>query len=526
MDVVRFSLRKYLFTSLIIAVLSANPAGLIAEADESIYQKLELYQNVVDKVSARYVERMEPGDLIIRSIEGMIESLDPYSQLLDPDDYMDLKVDTRGRFGGIGIELGLRSDMLTIIAPIEGTPAHRLGLQGGDRIVKIEGEPTKGWNIMDAVKRLRGPKGTQVTITIGREGIDEPFDVTITRDIIKVKSVPYAFMTTPTTGYIRLSTFSESSGEEVRDAVKALKEQEMEALILDLRYNPGGLLNQAVEVAEIFMDKGELVVFTDGRSEDQNREYVASREGLTQKIPLVVLINQYSASASEIVAGALQDHDRALILGEPSFGKGSVQTLFDLGGDYALRLTTAYYYTPSGRSIHKADGDEIASIQAHAPERESVAKKEGFFTDSGREVVGGGGITPDIIVKPEELSEVTQKILKEPVFFNYGVRYKSQHPDLRMDFEITDEVLGDFYAYILGEGIEITEEEYASQKDFVASRLEFEIDRVYWGEGIAKQKGFDKDIEAKKALELIEKGKTLSGLFEMASALQQDQPVD
>ncbi len=525
MDYNRTSLRNSLFLILLLTALSFYPVFSRAEVDESIYQKVELYQNVIDKVSTRYVTDLDPGELIIRSIEGMIETLDPYSQLLDPDDFDDLKIDTRGRFGGIGIEIGLRNDILTVIAPIEGTPAHALGLQGGDKIVKIEGETTQDWSILDAVKKLRGPKGTDVTITIERQGLKEPFDLTITRDIIKVKSVPYFFMIDDKTGYIRLSTFSESSGEEVRDAVKELMSQEMESLILDLRFNPGGLLSQAVEVAEVFMEKGEMIVYTDGRFEGQDREYLASKKGLTDKMPIVTLINSYSASASEIVAGALQDHDRALILGEPSFGKGSVQTLFELGGDYALRLTTAYYYTPSGRSIHRTNGggDEVLVIEEHAPQGNSHTGQADYFTDSGRKVAGGGGIVPDIKLEPDLLSDVAQRIVQKPVFFNYVVDFKSKKPDLPQDFRVTEELLNDFFEYLVGQEIEISEEEYDSEKGFVEMRLEFEIDRQYWGEGVAKKKGLDKDTGVQKALEVINQGKTLAGLFDVAMRSQEGQ---
>ncbi len=506
---------------LLVAVLSLCPANLSSQDNESVYKKIELYQDVLDKVSSRYVTSIAPSDLIIRSIDGMIKSLDHYSQLLNPDDYNDLKVDTKGRFGGIGIEIGVRNDVLTVIAPIEGTPAYKMGLQGGDRIIKIEGESTKGWTTLDAVKKLRGPKGTKATITIEREGLAEPFDVTITRDIIKVKSVPYYFMVTPTTGYLRLSTFSESSGREVRDAVRDLQDKGMESLILDLRYNPGGLLNQAIEVAEVFLKKGEKIVYTEGRYKGQNHEYLAEQDGLTVGSPMVVLINKYSASASEIVAGALQDHDRALIIGEPSFGKGSVQTLFELDDNYALRLTTAYYYTPSGRSIHKAEKSEVVAIEGHAPSDVKKTKEGGYFTDSGREVFGGGGIIPDIVVKPEELSEAAMKLLVKPVFFNFVVKYKSNNPNLNQDFEVGEDLLEDFYSYILGQGIDIDEDEYTAEKNFVKMRLEFEIDRAYWGEGVARKKGLQYDVEATKALEVIEKGNTLAGLFKLAADYQE-----
>jgi carboxyl-terminal processing protease len=523
MEYKKMSLRGSMFLILVVAALSINPGFSRAEVDESIYQKVELYQNVIDKVSTRYVTDVEPGELIIRSIEGMIGTLDPYSQLLDPDDFDDLKIDTRGRFGGIGIEIGLRNNILTVIAPIEGTPAHALGLQSGDQIVNIEGESTKDWSILDAVKLLRGPKGTEVNITIRRQGLDEPFDLDITRDVIKVKSVPYFFMIDDMTGYIRLSTFSENSGEEVRDAVKGLKDQGMEALILDLRFNPGGLLSQAVEVAEVFMEKGEMIVYTDGRFEGQDREYLASRRGMTAKMPIVTLINNYSASASEIVAGALQDHDRALIVGETSFGKGSVQTLFELGGDYALRLTTAYYYTPSGRSIHRTNGDEVMAIEEHAPEGNGNPEPGEYFTDSGREVAGGGGIVPDIIIEPELLSDVAQRIVMKPVFFNYVVKFKNEKPDLEQDYEVTEGLMKNFFEYLVEEEIEISEEEYISEKEFVEMRLEFEIYRQYWGDGEAKKKNLDRDTGIQKALNVIEQGKTLAGLFEMAVGVREDK---
>jgi carboxyl-terminal processing protease len=516
---------NWLVVLLVAAALALVPPALCAGSDDSIYERVELYQSVIDKVASRYVTEVDPGDLIIRSIEGMIGSLDPYSQLLDPDDYSDLKVDTKGRFGGIGIEIGLRNDILTVIAPIEGTPAHRLGLQSGDRIISIEGESTKGWNTLDAVKKLRGPKGTEVTITIDREGLDEPFDVTIERDIIKVKSVPYYFMIDSSTGFLRLSAFSENSGKEVRDAIRELQEEGMESLILDLRYNPGGLLTQAVEVAEIFMDKGEMIVYTDGRFEGQDREYHSKRDGLTRKMPVVVLINRYSASASEIVAGALQDHDRALILGEPSFGKGSVQTLFDLGNDYALRLTTAYYFTPSGRSIHRVDKSEDAAVAEHhlVPRNgDEPAEQGGFYTDSGREVTGGGGIHPDIVVEPEPISEIVQRMVVKPVFFNYAVKFHSEHPEIDETFTVTDTLLDDYFAFMVEQGIEVTREEFDSEIDFVRSRLGYEIDRAYWGEAVAKKRGIGQDVEVQRALELIGEGKTLAGLLEVAMRTQGD----
>ncbi|MFQ6105008.1 MAG: S41 family peptidase [Candidatus Glassbacteria bacterium] len=493
-------------------------AGVVgAKVGESYYQKVELFQQVIDHVSERYVDEYDPGDLVMKAIKGMLGSLDAYSQLLTPDDYKELMVDTRGKFGGIGIEIGLRNGVLTVIAPIEGTPADRLGILAGDRIVGIEGEPTKGWNTMDAVKRLRGPKGTRVTITIEREGLDENIDFTITRDIINVKSVPYSFMVTPEIGYIRLSTFSEKSASEITESIHQLKEQGCQALILDLRYNPGGLLTQAVQVSELFLQKGQLIVSTRGRVANQNNEYRATKEETETDIPIVLLINQFSASASEIVAGSLQDHDRALILGKTSFGKGSVQTLFSLEGEYALKLTTAKYYTPSGRSIHRAEDHEkiLAETESKPP-----PEGEEFFTDLGRTVYGGGGIRPDLFIESKLLSPVEQNLLRKPVFFNYAIHYQSTHSELPEDFQVTDEIIRDFSRKLeTDEGIELSESEIQEAREFISLRLTYEILRAFKGEAAARKKVIHKDTEVVKAVELIEEGKDLEGMFSLASRL-------
>jgi carboxyl-terminal processing protease len=504
-------LNRAVFVILILTIILVS-GGIGARMGSSYYEKIEIFQQVIDHVSDRYVEEYEPGDLVIQAAEALLQDLDEHSQLLTPEDYQELMVDTKGKFGGIGIE----------IAPIEGTPADRLGIQAGDRIVGIEGESTEGWNTTDAVKRLRGPKGTKVTITVMREGLDETIDFTITRDIINVKSVPYAFMVTPEIGYIRLSTFSEHSADEILESVHQLKDDGCTSLILDLRYNPGGLLTQAIQVSEIFLEKGQTVVSTRGRIENQNQEYTATRDDSETEIPLVVLINQYSASASEIVAGSLQDHDRAVILGKTSFGKGSVQTLFGLEGNYALKLTTALYYTPSGRSIHKSD--DLAGPAG----TEDDGKPVEYLTDNGRTVYGGGGIKPDLFVEARILSPVEQNLLKKPVFFNYAVHYKSLHDSLPPDFSVDDAVVNDFRQRLSSvEEISLSDDEAAQARDFIDLRLTYEIVRAFDGEAAARKRVVDQDTEVMKAVEVIEKGRDLGGMFALAAELREEagEPV-
>lgn len=321
-------------------------------SNDELYRELELFEHALAIVRADYVEEPAAKDLIYGALKGMLATLDPYSQFLDPDSYTELKVDTEGVFGGLGIEITIRDDVLTVITPIDGTPAYHAGVEAGDRIVKIDGELTRGITLLEAVKKLRGKPQTTVQITILREGANELKDFDIERAIIKIESVREAAIVDAHIGYVRLSDFRERTIEDLRNAVNELRAQDMEGLILDLRNNPGGLLDSAISVSELFLKRDDIIVTTKGRLRNQNLEFRARTNGLVTRMPLVVMINQGSASASEIVAGAIQDHDRGIVLGMKSHGKGSVQTVFPLKDGSALRLTTSKWYTPSGRPIH------------------------------------------------------------------------------------------------------------------------------------------------------------------------------
>jgi len=362
---------KRVVLMLLAAVLVSMFAGAVMAkrlpSQGGVYEQLKVFTEALSYVESNYVEEVEPNKVIHGAIRGMLRTLDPHSSFMPPDVYREMQVETEGRFGGLGIEITMRDDVLTVVSPIEGTPAFRAGIQPGDQIIKVDGESTKEMSLVDAVKKLRGPEGSSVTLAIFRQGFTEPKDFTLSRAVIQIKSVRWTKLQDDI-GYIKLRSFHKTTEEELEEALRDLGEQQIKALVLDLRNNPGGLLEQAIAVANVFLEGGQLIVYTKGRLPNQNMKGFAKSEGFHVTYPIAVIINGGSASASEIVAGALQDLNRATVLGTQSFGKGSVQTIIPLSDGSGLRLTTAKYYTPKGSEIH------------------------------------GKGITPDIVVeKPQEV---------------------------------------------------------------------------------------------------------------------------
>jgi len=335
-----------------LALVAADPVETIGAVARDSYERLEAFTNVLSIVQKNYVDEVATQQLIEGAINGMLTSLDPHSAYLSPDLYKELQVDTKGSFGGLGIEITVRNGVLTVVSPIEDTPAFRGGVKPGDQIIKIEGEFTKDLSLIDAVKKMRGPRGTKIVLTLRREGVNNLIDVTLTREVIRIQSVKSRILEKGY-GYVRVTQFQERTDEDLESAIRSMEKESGGALagvVLDLRNNPGGLLTQAVRVSDLFLDSG-LIVYTEGRLEGQKQRYFAHKRKTHADFPMVVLVNGGSASAAEIVAGALQDHRRGLVLGSQTFGKGSVQTILPLDDSSALRLTTARYYTPSGRSI-------------------------------------------------------------------------------------------------------------------------------------------------------------------------------
>lgn len=361
--------------SILVVVIGIGAQHRCAAQGGNDYESIELFTDVLSIVKKNYVEEVDTKKLIYGAINGMLTSLDPHSSFMPPDMYKEMKIDTKGSFGGLGIEITIKDGFLTVISPIEDTPAFKAGIKAGDQILKIEDKFTKDMSIMDAVKRMRGPKGSKINITVMRDGFERPKEFSLTRDVIQIKSVKFKTLDAGY-GYVRIAQFQEKTDEDLAKALKTLKEENkgtIKGLVIDLRNDPGGLLDQAVKVCDHFVEDG-LIVYTEGREAESKMKFYARKGDKEPRYPIVVLINGGSASASEIVAGALQDHNRAVIMGTQSFGKGSVQTIIPLSEDSGLRLTTALYYTPNGRSI-QAKGI-VPDITVEAMELASIEKKD------------------------------------------------------------------------------------------------------------------------------------------------------
>jgi carboxyl-terminal processing protease len=377
--------------SIVLVIFISTTLLFSATQKDETYKQINLLLDVLKYTEENYVDEVDRNKLLISAIKGMLKPLDPFTQFLEPDAYKELKVETEGQFGGLGIRITVRDEWITVITPLPGTPAYKAGILPGDKIIKIEDESTYGMSIEEAVKRLRGTPGTKVTITIAREGAKDPIEMTLTRDIIKIEVIKYKMLEN-NIGYIALFEFNSNSYDDMKKALDELKKQGMDSLILDLRNNPGGLLDQAVKIAKLFIGKNKLIVYTEGRKSPR-KEYRADASAPYEDIPMVVLVNGGSASGSEILAGALQDNKRAILIGSRTFGKASVQSVIDLGDGYGLKLTTAKYYTPSGRCIQRDD---------------SVKSSTQTYT---------GGIVPDIVI--EVPKEVEAKIYqqREEIFY-------------------------------------------------------------------------------------------------------------
>jgi carboxyl-terminal processing protease len=339
------------------------------------YEELKTFTEVLSYVEANYVEEVEPEKLIQGAIRGMLRTLDSHSSFMPPEVYREMQVETEGKFGGLGIEITIRDDILTVVSPIEGTPAYRAGIKAADRIVSVEGESTKDMSLIEAVRRLRGPADTNVTIGIMREGFTEPKDFILTRAIIHIRSVDSKVLPDGV-GYVKLRSFHKNTSEELAAELEELDQSKVNALVLDLRNNPGGLLEQAIAVTNEFISSGKLIVYTKGRLANQNMKGFSKSDGSHSDYPMVILVNGGSASASEIVAGALQDLERAKLVGTKTFGKGSVQTIIPLSNGAGLRLTTAKYYTPSGRVIHEKGIVPDVVIEEPPPPKEEPGQEQ------------------------------------------------------------------------------------------------------------------------------------------------------
>ena len=456
--------QRWRFTASVLFVLTLLVASLFGDRllalNHEARQVLRLYTELLKVSHESYGGETSYKDLVNASIEGMVRSLDPHTSFLTAEAYAQMRDRQQSSFFGLGILVGLRNGQITVITPIEGTPASRMGLRAGDVIAAIEGESTEGMNINEAVRQLKGPKGTEVTITISRPGLDEPIEVTIVRDEIPQISVRYQYMLGPETGYISISDFNRGTAREVQEAVRVLREQGMQQLLVDLRTNGGGLLDQAIEVVQQFLPPGSKVVETRGRTRDSHQEYFAEDASPELDLPIVVLVGEGTASAAEIFAGAIQDHDVGLIAGTQTWGKGLVQTVYSLSYGAGLALTTARYYTPSGRLIQRdysswfdysTHSNGVIPAEVESEDGTPAVDLEAYRTTLGRKVYGGGGITPDVIIEPQEIPHLLQVLLSRNAFFDFAVNYANRHPIASREWLVPDPVLEEFYDWVVEE---------------------------------------------------------------------------
>ncbi len=422
--------------------------------DKDYYDRLkrgwDYLQRTYELINRYYVDEVDPYPLLKAGIEGMLDKLDPYTVFIERQGENRLRLITTGRYGGVGMEVGLRNKKVTVIAPIENSPASRSGIQAGDIILKINGKDISGWSLDKVSNTLRGKVGTKVTLLIQRPGLSAPFEVQLTRAEIVIKDVGYSGFLDKGIGYVSLKGFTEKAPDELKIALRELRQKaDLKGLVLDLRGNPGGLLESAVEIVNIFVPKNVLVVYTKGYREKEYRFYTQD-DPLLPDVPLVVLVNGGSASASEIVTGALQDLDRAVIVGEPTFGKGLVQKVFNIDklNDVKLKITTARYYIPSGRCIQKRDYAAHNDVIV-ADSSDSVGHARVFATKNGRPVHDRGGIEPDVPVKGDSLSAVAVTLIRKNLLFDFAVRYHQKHPEWNdSSFTLTPTIKKDFLQYL------------------------------------------------------------------------------
>ena len=458
--------RYILISSLLTSFLFSK--GSTKDIYKQVRKNQSLINDVYRYIITNYVDDINLDAFTKMSINNMLRELDPYTTYMENEEKDGIEMLTKGKYGGVGIQIGVREKQLTVLAPMDNSPAKRAGILSGDKIIKIDDQETLDYNIDDAAKLIRGKKGTDVKLSIQRYGENELIDFVLTRESIAVKDISYFGMLDETTGYIRLTRFSRNSDKEMKGALESLLSQQMSGLILDLRDNPGGLLNSAVNILDFFTEKGELLVWTEGKTQKLNRKYTSKTDPIVPKeINITVLVNQGSASASEIISGALQDLDRGIVIGRQTFGKGLVQTVFNIDRERSLKITTAKYYIPSGRLIQKS-GYLPEDIMADTSSQDTI-----FYTKGGRSVSGSGGITPDYQVELDEIEPLLSVSWRKGLFFNFVQKNKSNYESMA-ELEQDTSLIHLFEKYLHSSDLDIYmkgENDYQTMKDIL-----FELD--------------------------------------------------
>ena len=508
-------------------VMNAQPQN---NQQDSI-RYMRLFTEVFRFLNLTYADELDVDELIINAIEGMLEELDPHTSFFRPDDFRDFTSNTMGEFGGLGITIDRRGEYITVNQPIEGTPAYRVGIRSGDRIVEVDGENVVGMSTSDVISRMRGTPGTRVLIGISRPGVDDMINFDIIREIIRISSVPYAFRLDNGVGYIRIRSFNAQTTNDLRTAIDNLEAEGINGLLIDLRSNPGGLLTEAVDTVNEFIGPNRLVVSTRGRMREANRQYNTRFNRMRTGYPVVVLINEASASASEIFAGSLQDWDKGLVVGKTSFGKGSVQQLFPLADGYGIKITTSRYYIMSGRGIHKDINDRILRGEVFTDEERAEIYRQNqekeYFTTNGRVVFGGGGIVPDIEIDQMLMTRLDREIRRLNLTLDFSLEFEANHPDrITLDFVPDEALIQEFLEFGTARGLTFTAEEREESLEFITLSLVRDIIDKKYGEAEAFRASLAFDRQLMDALDLFDRFQTLEQMLEYAATTRTRENQD
>jgi carboxyl-terminal processing protease len=510
--------RSYLIAALFVVACSIA-AGLISGGrvsaattpDDPAGQSMKAFTSVYDAVEQNFADKVDADKAVYKgAIPGMLRTLDPHSNFFDPKDYAALREDQRGQYYGVGMQVGSRNNKTMVMWPFENSPAYRAGLRPGDFIVQVNDKKTDGLGTTEIAELLKGPRGTKVRVMVNREGRTDPVAFDIVRDAIARFTVPESVWLRPGIAYIRVTQFGENTSREFEERFRQLGEGNIKGLVLDLRGNPGGLLNEGVDVAGHFLKKNELVVSHRGRAQP-NKNYYARTDNGGKNYPVVVLVNRNSASAAEIVSGALQDHDRGWVLGENTFGKGLVQTVFPLSENTGLALTTAHYYTPSGRLIQR-DYSNISFLDYYYQNnREQKNMSDVKMTDAGRTVYGGGGITPDEKFEAAKLNKFQIEVLRKFGFFGFAAAYFGPKQDARMPkgWEPDEALVNEFHAYMLKNGFEFSEADFTTNHDWVKGQLKHEFYITAFSYEQSERVAVEQDPAVAKAVDAMPKAQAL-----------------
>ena len=501
--------------------------GFKANAARDQFQKMKTLTQIIRLVSENYVEDVDMNEILEGAIIGMLDKLDPHSSYISSEQFELINEQFEGEFEGIGIEFNILEGYITVISPISGTPSDRAGLQTGDKIVQINNESAYKITQKDVLQKLRGPKGSSVNVTISRMGMDEDFEVTLVRDKIPIVSVMASFMIDKQTGYIKVNRFSKTTAKEINESLSELENQGMQQLLLDLRNNGGGMMDQAISIVDMFISSRDTILFTKGKISGSNKVYRARKNNMDKDYPIIVLINRGSASASEIVSGALQDLDRGLVVGETSFGKGLVQRQYPLRDGSAARITIARYYTPSGRLIQRPYKDiggyytDLGKDNREASDS-TLAEKPVFTTKNGRTVYGGGGIIPDIYSEINlNFNESTRNIITHPdrLIFKFAGEQKNEILDQYDDFNdftksyhLDGKRKKDFFSWLETQTVEFVAEELDEHWNYIQNRILSNIASSIWGKEFFYKKLLEVDDQAQEALKHFDEAQELIGL--------------